>query len=94
MPRIRFEIRICGKYRQAEPLGNRTDEEIHTSSRNTFGPTQIDELCSLLIVGREHGDVVEIGEPVAHALEVPLQPNTRKDFLADRAHETYSAVAD
>ncbi len=72
MPRIRFEIRICSEYRQAEPLGDRTDEEIHTTSRHTFGPTQIEELCSLLIVGRENGDVVEIGEPVASALEVPL----------------------
>lgn len=71
MPRIRFEIGICREYRQAEPLGDRTDEEIHTTSRHTFGPTQIEELCRLLIVGRENGDVVEIGEPVANTLEVP-----------------------
>ena len=94
MPRILFKIGIRGEYRQVEALGCRTDEQVHTTTRHTTGPTQVEELCSLLIVGREHGVVFEVGEFFANALEVPLQPNSGKDFLTDRANETDSPVAD
>ena len=94
MPRIHFEVGVRGENRQSKPLGDRANEQVHTTSRHTIGPTQVEELCSLLRVSRENGDVVEVRESFANALEVTLQPNPGKDFLTDRAKETDSAVAD
>ncbi len=84
--RIHLKIGIRGEYRQVEPSGYRTNEQIHTATSHTTGSTHVEEFCSLLIVGLEQGVVFEVGKFFADALEVPLQPNSGKDFLTDGAN--------
>lgn len=89
-----FKILINGEDREIVPGSNGADEEIGIRALNSSAPCQVKKTGSLFEIFGGDWYVGKGCEMFLQLLELPLRPDTRKDFLTYRPHELNPCLTD
>ena len=89
-----FKILIDGEDGEIVSGGNGADEEIGIRALNPSASCQVEKTGGLFEIFGGKREVGKGGEMFLQLLELPLRPDTRKDFLTHRPNELNPCLAD